>query len=971
MPSVPRPGSLKDPEVADLFSLDSDPEKVFVDLREIGHGSFGAVYYARNVITKEVVAIKKMSYSGKQSAEKWQDILKEVKILSRLKHRNTIDYKACYLADHTAWLVMEYCLGSAADIIEVHKKPLREEEIGAISKDVLEGLNYLHNQNSIHRDVKAGNILLTDSGLVKLADFGSASLLCPANSFVGTPYWMAPEVILAMDEGQYDGKADIWSLGITCIELAERKPPLFNMNAMSALYHIAQNESPSLSGNGWSSEFRAFVDSCLQKGVGSRPTASDLLECSFIMQTSSRSHEIVLDLIQRTKAAVREMDKQNVKRIKKILMTDDLSEPLLQMSLTASTVGASAVLAGGSSEVSVNCGIGDDSSMPGDDSSLDDQSAEGGSAGSSISSRDMSESNDAGSASVLCEPNLVNLPSKDAQALDLSVECATAAPLLPVKSPDLPGSLEETSGSGISTAHTTVTVHNVNNFATIRTPSIVQKQRKEYATDDIFREQMSGYKRMRRQHQKQLLQLEEKFVLDLAELKNRLDKECELNAGNCFKEVEKLRVRHGAELDKKQKSTSSEEQQLIKQLKKDQKLDMETFVKEQNKMYKQKKEQIKKELDDTPKKQRDEAMKDHKGGLQKQQQVAEGTKVQEHLDDLKIRVRRFKRSKLLEFHLFEQELIKEEYAKMQGHLDAKHQIALKHHETIQELEWKQQEAVQRMRDEQMKKQHQTELQNQREYMERQERELQKRHVLQLRQMPRSLKEKEMQIKKQFREAIKTQERQYKALKETLLAQAPNNRLAQKDLAKRLKDEQDRKSSALLSQYQQSIGEMLYQQNVRVDESQNTETTDLRRKLAQEYELLLAYQSKIRIQTENLHARERRALQERVSHRLALIEQKAEEEGAAFEKDRSSAMRQLHERQGKEIEAFDSETDNMGIASSSLIQLDDSLLNSMSQHDETDRALSLSPAACSTPSTELSAGGTALSRTGSVAYSTQL
>ena len=137
-------------------------------------------------------------------------------------------------------LVMEYCLGSASDIIEVHKAPLREDEISAICSGVLNGLHYLHSQLRIHRDIKAGNILLTDSGDIKLADFGSAAIASPANSFVGTPYWMAPEVILAMDEGQYDGKVDVWSLGITCIELAERKPPYFNMNAMSALYHIAQ-----------------------------------------------------------------------------------------------------------------------------------------------------------------------------------------------------------------------------------------------------------------------------------------------------------------------------------------------------------------------------------------------------------------------------------------------------------------------------------------------------------------------------------------------------------------------------------------------------------------------------------------------------------------------------------------------------------------------------------------------------------
>lgn len=207
-----------------------------------------------------------------------------MKFLVNLKHRNCIEYKGCYLKDQTAWLVMEYCLGSASDIVEVHKKALREEEIAAICSDALSGLEYLHSMRRIHRDVKAGNILLTENGTVKLADFGSASMICPANSFVGTPYWMAPEVILAMDEGQYDGKVDVWSLGITCIELAERKPPYFNMNAMSALYHIAQNDSPSLNPNtgDWTDLFRTFVDTCLCKNPYDRPSSSEMLGVRFV-----------------------------------------------------------------------------------------------------------------------------------------------------------------------------------------------------------------------------------------------------------------------------------------------------------------------------------------------------------------------------------------------------------------------------------------------------------------------------------------------------------------------------------------------------------------------------------------------------------------------------------------------------------------------------------------------------------------
>lgn len=170
--------------------------------------------------------------------------------------------------------------------ISVHKKPLREDEISAICNDALNGLEYLHSQARIHRDVKAGNILLTENGTVKLADFGSASMGCPANSFVGTPYWMAPEVILAMDEGQYDGKVDVWSLGITCIELAERKPPYFNMNAMSALYHIAQNDSPSLNPSGdWSDLFRNFVDTCLRKNPNERPNSTTILRVNLLVLT--------------------------------------------------------------------------------------------------------------------------------------------------------------------------------------------------------------------------------------------------------------------------------------------------------------------------------------------------------------------------------------------------------------------------------------------------------------------------------------------------------------------------------------------------------------------------------------------------------------------------------------------------------------------------------------------------------------
>jgi thousand and one amino acid protein kinase len=166
-----------------------DPSKLFTEQTEIGHGNFGAVYFAKNVKTSEIVAIKMMNYGGKQSSEKWQEIQKELKFIRELNHRHCVAYKGCYVKDHFAWLVMEYCLGSASDLLEVNKKPLGEVEIATIMRDSLDGLDYLHSKDYIHRDIKAGNILLTDDGIVKLADFGSASFMSPANSFVGVSFF--------------------------------------------------------------------------------------------------------------------------------------------------------------------------------------------------------------------------------------------------------------------------------------------------------------------------------------------------------------------------------------------------------------------------------------------------------------------------------------------------------------------------------------------------------------------------------------------------------------------------------------------------------------------------------------------------------------------------------------------------------------------------------------------------------------
>lgn len=472
MPTV-RPGSLKDPEIAELFNK-HDPEKIFDDLREIGHGSFGAVYYARCNLTREIVAIKKMSYVGKQSLEKWQDILKEIRFLRQLQHPNTIEYKGCYLHENTAWLVMEYCVGSASDIIEVHKRPLREDEIAAICDGCLRGLAYLHSLGRIHRDIKAGNILLTEQGVVKLADFGSAAIKCPANSFVGTPYWMAPEVILAMDEGQYDGKVDVWSLGITCIELAERKPPYFNMNAMSALYHIAQNDAPTLQAHEWTDVFRSFVEVCLKKSPIDRPTSAKLLSNYFV--TRQRSPNVLIDLIARTKAAVRELDNLNYRKMKKILMVDScetestIGDPDENVddhvggdssksnSITSEHSMQSIGIAGASSHISSSS----NNSLPQHHMS----GAMGGVGGGGVGQRNSSRHR---------PPPPLPMHANNYGHMSSSPMLAQPSQIqnYPLPQPPVHNHAAQAAAHAISE-------HGANNFATIRTTSIVTKQQKEH-----------------------------------------------------------------------------------------------------------------------------------------------------------------------------------------------------------------------------------------------------------------------------------------------------------------------------------------------------------------------------------------------------------------------------------------------------------------------------------------------------------
>ncbi|XP_027552485.1 serine/threonine-protein kinase TAO3 isoform X2 [Pipra filicauda] len=813
-----RKGVPKDPEIADLFYKD-DPEEIFVGLHEIGHGSFGAVYFATNSHTNEVVAVKKMSYSGKQTNEKWQDIIKEVKFLQQLKHPNTIEYKGCYLKEHTAWLVMEYCLGSASDLLEVHKKPLQEVEIAAITHGALQGLAYLHSHCKIHRDIKAGNILLTEPGQVKLADFGSASIVSPANSFVGTPYWMAPEVILAMDEGQYDGKVDVWSLGITCIELAERKPPLFNMNAMSALYHIAQNDSPTLQSNEWTDSFRGFVDYCLQKIPQERPSSTDLLRHDFVRR--DRPPRVLIDLIQRTKDAVRELDNLQYRKMKKILFQETRNGPLNESQ----------------EEEEDHVFIRDE-----------------------VGHRDR-------------RPEVRPTQSVQNQALHY---------------------------------------RNRERFATIKSASLVTRQIHEHEQENELREQMSGYKRMRRQHQKQLIALENKLKAEMDEHRLKLQKEVETHANNSSIELEKLAKKQVAVMDKEAKAAAADEKKFQQQILAQQKKDLATFLESQKKQYKLCKEKIKEEMNEdhsTPKKEKQERISKHKENLQHTQAEEEAQLLSQQRLYYDKNCRSFKRKTMIKRHEMEQQNIREELNKKRTQKEMEHAMLIRHDESTRELEYRQLHTLQKLRMDLIRLQHQTELENQLEYNKRRERELHRKHFMELRQQPKNLKAMEMQIKKQFQDTCKVQTKQYKALKNHQLEVTPKSE--HKTILKSLKDEQTRKLAILAEQYEQSINEMMASQALRLDEAQEAECQALRLQLQQEMELLNAYQSKIKMQTEAQHERELQKLEQRVSLRRAHLEQKIEEELAALQKERSERIKFLLEKQEREIETFDMESLRMG------------------------------------------------------------
>ncbi|XP_052363073.1 mitogen-activated protein kinase kinase kinase kinase 4-like isoform X3 [Oncorhynchus keta] len=297
----------------DLSAL-RDPAGIFELVEVVGNGTYGQVYKGRHVKTGQLAAIKVMDVTEEEEEE----IKLEINMLKTYSHhRNIATYYGAFVKkspagqDDQLWLVMEYCgAGSVTDLVKKTKgNCLKEDWIAYICREVLRGLSHLHSHHVIHRDIKGQNVLLTENAEVKLVDFGvSAQLdrtIGKRNTFIGTPYWMAPEVI-ACDENPdstYDYRSDLWSLGITALEMAEGAPPLCDMHPMRALFLIPRNPPPKLKSKKWSKKFLTFVESCLAKNYLHRPATETLLRHSFIKDLpNERQVRIMLkDHLDRTR----------------------------------------------------------------------------------------------------------------------------------------------------------------------------------------------------------------------------------------------------------------------------------------------------------------------------------------------------------------------------------------------------------------------------------------------------------------------------------------------------------------------------------------------------------------------------------------------------------------------------------------------------------------------------------------------
>ncbi|XP_075395342.1 nik-related protein kinase [Tenrec ecaudatus] len=320
------PGGWRDKEVTDLGHL-PDPTGIFSLDKTIGLGTYGRIYLGLHEKTGSFTAVKVMNARktpfpeigkrvrvnkyqksvGWRYSDEEEDLRTELNLLKKYSfHKNIVSFYGAFFKlsprgqRHQLWMVMELCAaGSVTDVVRLTRNhSLKEAWIAYICREILQGLAHLHAHRVIHRDIKGQNVLLTHNAEVKLVDFGVSAQVSRTNgrrnSFIGTPYWMAPEVINCDEDPRrsYDYRSDVWSVGITAIEMAEGAPPLCNLQPLDALFVILRESAPKVKSSGWSRKFHNFMEKCMIKNFLFRPTSTTMLHHTFVQDIKNERHVV-------------------------------------------------------------------------------------------------------------------------------------------------------------------------------------------------------------------------------------------------------------------------------------------------------------------------------------------------------------------------------------------------------------------------------------------------------------------------------------------------------------------------------------------------------------------------------------------------------------------------------------------------------------------------------------------------------
>lgn len=333
------PSNQKQPKFDDILSIPSTPEELFTLQYPIGHGAFGTVYKAVHNSTNKIYAIKIIDYSKDNNKDNnniinynYNSVQQETSLMKKVnKSDYIVKYYGSYFSrkTNTIWLILEYCSsGSAIDLMLSMDRTFSEVEVATIMEMILKGLILMHSENLIHRDIKGANILISEDGYAKLGDFGVGASLCDEKyrlSKKGSPYWMSPQVASSI---KYDFKTDIWSLGITCVELLEGEPPFSDLKPKNVMEKISKNPpnaSEIIDLNEHTPEFKSFVEHCLEIDPNKRSTARDLLKHEFIIKFS-KGRKYLEKLVKKHQDDVENFRFESEKEYQKLMKQKEMAK---------------------------------------------------------------------------------------------------------------------------------------------------------------------------------------------------------------------------------------------------------------------------------------------------------------------------------------------------------------------------------------------------------------------------------------------------------------------------------------------------------------------------------------------------------------------------------------------------------------------------------------------------------------------